>query len=44
LGHELIQRGIFVVPGAKMYISLAHSDADIDATLDAFADALKAAA
>jgi glutamate-1-semialdehyde 2,1-aminomutase len=44
LGHELIQRGIFVVPGAKMYISLAHSDADIDATLDAFADALRATA
>lgn len=42
LGHELIKRGIFVVPGAKMYLSLAHSDADIEATLAAFADALRA--
>ena len=29
LGHELIRRGVFVIPGAKMYISLAHTDADI---------------
>ncbi len=42
LGLELIRRGIFVVPGAKMYLSLAHSDADIEATLRAFAEALKA--
>jgi glutamate-1-semialdehyde 2,1-aminomutase len=44
LGHELIRRGIFVVPGAKMYLSLAHTDADIQATLAAFADALRATA
>jgi glutamate-1-semialdehyde 2,1-aminomutase len=44
LGHELIRRGIFVVPGAKMYLSLAHSDADIEATLAVFADALRATA
>lgn len=44
LGHELIRRGIFVIPGAKMYISLAHSDADIDQTLAAFEDALLAVA
>ncbi len=44
LGHELIRRGIFVVPGAKMYLSLAHSDADIEATLSAFGDALRATA
>lgn len=44
LGHELIRRGIFVVPGAKMYLSLAHSDPDIEATLAAFADALQATA
>lgn len=42
LGIELVRRGIFVVPGAKMYLSLAHSDADIEATLSAFADSLKA--
>ena len=44
LGHEFIRRGIFVVPGAKMYLSLAHSEADIDKTLQAFSDALKASA
>ena len=42
LGHELIRRGIFVIPGAKMYISLAHSDTDIDQTLAAFEDSLLA--
>lgn len=42
LGLELIRRGVFVVPGSKMYLSLAHSDADIEGTLTAFADALKA--
>jgi glutamate-1-semialdehyde 2,1-aminomutase len=44
LGEELVRRGIFVVPGAKMYLSLAHTDADIETTLEAFADALKASA
>jgi glutamate-1-semialdehyde 2,1-aminomutase len=44
LGHELIRRGIFVVPGTKMYLSLVHSDADLDATLSAFAEALRAVA
>jgi glutamate-1-semialdehyde 2,1-aminomutase len=42
LGHELIRRGVFVIPGAKMYISLAHSDGDIEHTLGAFEDALAA--
>jgi glutamate-1-semialdehyde 2,1-aminomutase len=42
LGLEMIRRGIFVVPGAKMYLSLAHTDEDIDQTLTVFADALKA--
>jgi len=41
LGHELIQRGIFVLPGAKMYLSLAHSDEDLATTLGAFEDALR---
>jgi len=44
LGLELIRRGIFVIPGAKMYISLAHSDADLDRTLEAFGAALEACA
>ncbi len=42
LGLELVRRGIFVVPGAKMYLSLAHTDADIEATLAAFSEALRA--
>lgn len=42
LGLELIRRGIFVVPGAKMYLSLAHTDDDIEVTLAAFSDALRA--
>jgi len=37
----LIRRGIFVVPGGKMYLSLVHSDADIDTTLQVFEDALR---
>jgi glutamate-1-semialdehyde 2,1-aminomutase len=41
LGLELVRRGIFVVPGAKMYLSLAHTDEDIEATLAAFSDALR---
>jgi glutamate-1-semialdehyde 2,1-aminomutase len=42
LGYELIRRGVFVIPGAKMYISLAHTDADIARTLEVFDDALMA--
>ena len=41
-GIELIRRGIFVTPGGKLYLSLAHTDADIDRTLDAAGEALKA--
>lgn len=44
LGHELIRQGVFVIPGAKMYLSLAHSDADIARTLAAFDAALAALA
>jgi glutamate-1-semialdehyde 2,1-aminomutase len=44
LGLELIRRGVFVIPGAKMYLSLAHTDADIAATLAAFEEALPASA
>ncbi len=42
LGYEFIRRGVFVIPGAKMYISLAHTDADIARTLEVFDDALAA--
>jgi hypothetical protein len=31
---------VFVIPGAKMYISLAHTDADIAVTIAAFDGAL----
>jgi len=42
VGHEMIRRGVFVVPGAKMYLSLAHSDQDLDATLAVFDEAIRA--
>ena len=35
-GAELIRNGIFVYPGQKNYLSLAHSDADLDHTLDLY--------
>ncbi len=44
LGHEMIRRGIFVLPGAKMYVSLAHSDEDLTVTLAVFEEALQASA
>jgi glutamate-1-semialdehyde 2,1-aminomutase len=44
LGGELVRRGVFVIPGAKMYLSLAHTDADLDRTLEVFDAALVAAA
>lgn len=31
--HELIRRGVFCIPGGKMYVSLTHTDADADDTL-----------
>jgi len=39
LGLELIRRGLFVTPGGKLYLSLAHTDADLDRTLEVFEDA-----
>jgi hypothetical protein len=33
-GLELLRRGLYVVPNAKLYISLAHTDAHIDLALD----------
>ncbi len=41
-GLELLARGLFVIPNTKLYISLAHTEADIDWTLDVMADALRA--
>ena len=40
--HELLRRGLFVLPHTKLYLSLAHTDADVDFTLDAMEDALRA--
>jgi glutamate-1-semialdehyde 2,1-aminomutase len=34
-GHELIRRGVYCTPGGKLYLSLAHTDDDIAATLEA---------
>lgn len=40
-GHELIRRGVYCTPGGKIYISLAHSDADLERTIDIASAALK---
>ena len=42
LGLELIRRGLFVTPGGKLYLSLAHTDEDLDRTLETFEDAFQA--
>jgi glutamate-1-semialdehyde 2,1-aminomutase len=41
---ECLRRGIFTLPNTKLYLSLAHSEADVDWTLDAMEDALRALA
>ena len=41
-GNELLRRGILVNPGEKLYLSLAHSDADLDRFLSAARGALRA--
>jgi glutamate-1-semialdehyde 2,1-aminomutase len=41
-GLECLRRGLFVIPGSKLYLSLAHTDADVDWTLDIMEDALRA--
>jgi glutamate-1-semialdehyde 2,1-aminomutase len=41
-GHELIRRGIYCTPGGKLYLSLAHTDLDINRTLEIAAVALRA--
>jgi glutamate-1-semialdehyde 2,1-aminomutase len=40
-GHELIRGGVYCTPGGKLYLSLAHSDTDIDQTIAIAAAALK---
>jgi glutamate-1-semialdehyde 2,1-aminomutase len=41
-GHELIRHGLYCTPGGKLYLSLAHTDAEIDRSLKIAAEALKA--
>jgi glutamate-1-semialdehyde 2,1-aminomutase len=36
---ELLKRGILVNPNEKFYISMAHTDADVDRTLEAVEEA-----
>ena len=40
----VVERGLFLNPGEKFYVSLAHTDEDVDRTLEIFADALDAIA
>jgi len=40
LGVELIKRGVFTVPGGKVYISTAHTNEDIDRTLEIIEQAM----
>ena len=40
--HELIRRGAYCTPGGKLYLSLAHTDDDIDRTIEIAAAALRA--
>ena len=43
-GVELVKRGVLTNPGEKLYLSLAHGDADVDRVLDASRGALRALA
>jgi len=43
-GLECLRRGIFTIPGTKLYLSLAHTDADIDWTLDVMEESLRTVA
>jgi glutamate-1-semialdehyde 2,1-aminomutase len=42
--HALIRQGVYCTPGGKLYLSLAHSDEDIDRTIELAATALRAIA
>ena len=33
-GHALIRQGVYCTPGGKLYLSLAHTDQDIDRTIE----------
>jgi glutamate-1-semialdehyde 2,1-aminomutase len=39
-GYELIRRSVYCTPGGKLYLSLAHTDQDIDRTIEIAAEAL----
>jgi glutamate-1-semialdehyde 2,1-aminomutase len=39
---ELLRRGVFTLPGGRWYLSTAHTDADIDRTIEVFGQSLKA--
>jgi glutamate-1-semialdehyde 2,1-aminomutase len=41
---ECLRRGIFTLPGTKLYLSIAHTDADVDWTLDTMEEALRTVA
>lgn len=41
-GHELIRRGVYCTPGGKLYLSLAHTDQDINQTIEIAAASLRA--
>lgn len=41
-GWECVRRGVTTTPGEKFYVSLAHSDDDVDETIRVFADAFDA--
>jgi glutamate-1-semialdehyde 2,1-aminomutase len=43
LGRELLRRGVITNLGAKMYLSVAHTDSILDRTLAIFSDALMSA-
>ncbi len=38
---ECLRRGLFVIPHTKLYLSLAHTEADVDWTLDVMEDVLR---
>lgn len=39
--HELIRRGIYCTPGGKMYLSIAHTNDDIERTIEITREVLK---
>jgi len=40
-GYELIRRGIYCTPGGKLYLSLAHSEADLEHAVTAAGEVLE---